>query len=63
MPQSITSTNSLINENPINVSTLQFEQMMDNLKAGIVVHNPDTSVALCNKEACTLLGLSMKITQ
>ena len=59
MPQSITSTNSLINENPINVSTLQFEQMMDNLKAGIVVHNPDTSVALCNKEACTLLGLSM----
>lgn len=32
--------------------------LIDNLNAGIVVHNADTSIKLCNKEAENILGLS-----
>lgn len=32
--------------------------LIDNLNAGIIVHNADTSIKLCNKEAENILGLT-----
>ncbi|CAN1209100.1 hypothetical protein TUMEXPCC7403_02685 [Tumidithrix helvetica PCC 7403] len=37
----------------------KYRHLIDNLHAGVVVHAPDTSVILCNSNACQLLGLTV----
>jgi PAS domain S-box-containing protein len=32
--------------------------LLSNLKTGLVVHAPDSSILFCNKQACSLLGLT-----
>jgi PAS domain S-box-containing protein len=36
----------------------KYKNLIENLHAGVVVHNPDTSILFCNKEASLLLGLT-----
>lgn len=38
----------------------RYRRLIDNLNAGIVVHDPDTNIILCNHEASNLLGLSIR---
>jgi PAS domain S-box-containing protein len=43
----------------LQVSEARYRQLIDNLNAGFVIYATDTSIQLCNKTACELLGLSM----
>lgn len=36
----------------------RYRGILNNLDAGVVIHNPDTSVQISNSKACELLGLS-----
>ncbi len=36
----------------------RYQGILNNLEAGVVVHNPDTSVRNCNSKSCDLLGLT-----
>lgn len=45
-------------EEAIRKSELKYRLLMENLRAGIVVHAPDTSIILCNELALELLGLT-----
>ncbi len=45
-------------EEALKVSLSRYQSLISNLEAGVVVHNPDTSIALNNKRASELLGLS-----
>ncbi|MDJ0657873.1 MAG: PAS domain S-box protein [Crocosphaera sp.] len=36
----------------------KYRSLINNLNAGVVVHAPDTSIIICNKTACDLLGLT-----
>jgi two-component system sensor histidine kinase/response regulator len=38
---------------------VRYRQLINNLNAGFVIHATDTSILLCNQNACELLGLSM----
>ncbi|MDJ0844647.1 PAS domain S-box protein [Crocosphaera sp.] len=40
-------------------SEQKYRSLINNLTAGVVVHAPDTSIIICNKTACDLLGLTM----
>ena len=39
-------------------SEKRYRGILNNLDAGVVIHNPDTSVQISNSKACELLGLS-----
>lgn len=39
-------------------SAMRYHSLITNLEIGVVVHNGDTSILLCNSRATTLLGLS-----
>ncbi len=41
-------------------SELQYRHLIDNLHAGVVVHQADSSILLCNSTACRLLGLTFE---
>ena len=43
--------------------SLQLYSLIEHLHAGVVVHAPDTSILLANKEASRLLGLSLEQMQ
>jgi PAS domain S-box-containing protein len=43
----------------LQVSEARYRQLIDNLNAGFLIYATDTSIQLCNKTACELLGLSM----
>ena len=43
----------------IQKSEARYRQLIDNLNAGFVIHAVDTSIVLCNSQACELVGLSM----
>jgi hypothetical protein len=45
-------------EEAVKISEKRYRGFIDNLKAGVVVHAPDTSILLNNKKASELLGLS-----
>ena len=45
-------------ENELRKSEAKYRSLLDNLSSGVVVHNPDTSIALCNAASATLLGLT-----
>lgn len=42
---------------------MQYRELLDHLSAGVVVHRPDTSVLLANRQACQLLRLSQEQMQ
>ncbi len=41
-------------------SEQQYRSLINNLHAGVVVHQADTRIVLCNNMACNLLGLTME---
>lgn len=47
-------------ENKLKVSEQRFQEVIQNINAGIVVHAPDSSIIDCNLRATQLLGLSME---
>jgi PAS domain S-box-containing protein len=48
-----------INQQQPAESEAKYQQLIDNLNAGFVIHAADSSILLCNSIACELLGLSM----
>jgi len=42
----------------LKVNEKKYESLLEILNAGVVVHNPDTSILLCNTHSCKLLGLT-----
>ena len=45
-------------ENALRKSEAKYRSLLDNLSSGVVVHNPDTSILLCNVASTCLLGLT-----
>jgi len=48
-----------INQQQQAESEAKYQQLIDNLNAGFVIHAADSSILFCNSIACALLGLSM----
>ena len=49
-------------ERAVGESEERYRMLIENLHAGVVVHRPDTSIALCNQVAAMLLGVKREDT-
>ena len=51
-------TERKMSENSLRRSEEKYRSLLDNLSSGVVVHNHDTSILLCNVASASLLGLT-----
>ena len=59
-PDDFTVTHDQPLEEALHIREQQYQLLIENLHAGVVVHAPDTRITLANHQAAELLGLSME---